>query len=194
DVQNRLGSKVESRLCFGRNAIGQIPQQRTPPKMAEAIGKEFTNIDGLRFQFQGRQGFRREHVPEVGEHGAKPRQAQTVAKQQAHVQGPRREYERWQLLRREGIAQVAGERPPERLGQARRRQQIQRNLRLERRRMRRGIPSLSGIWAVRHKNLDYSSAAPSARPQKPTSMLDAARASVTRLYAALRAGLPNRVI
>jgi len=62
---------MEGGLGFGRDAVGKIPQQRSPPEVAELIGDEFTDIDRLRFQFERRQCFRRDHVPDVGEYGAK---------------------------------------------------------------------------------------------------------------------------
>ncbi len=117
--------------------------------MAELVGDQFADINGLGFELERRQGFRRENIADVGKHGSKPGEPDTVAKEQSNIDGPRCKLKRRHLLGSEGIAQIANERTPEGLRQAGGRKKVQRDF-LTNRRLRIGIPGFGGIGVESH--------------------------------------------
>ena len=85
---HRCGSQLQRRQALGRDTVGQIAQQGSPPHVSHLIADQFAHVHGLRFQFQRRQNFGIDHVAQVRENGPKPGQADGVADQHAGIHGP----------------------------------------------------------------------------------------------------------
>lgn len=113
DFRVGIGGEAERGQTFGRDGIGEVAKQRSPPGVRSHVADEFTDLGGARLEFERGESLGGEDIANTGKDGAIPGKSKAIGGKHAQIHRMRRELKRRKLFRGEDGANVTGQRAPQ---------------------------------------------------------------------------------